>query len=63
VETTPIIVERNFALVAASEGLQNYDNLVGEIDTAPLMAIKDFIGKSSIFVLILKIVIFQIGSV
>jgi hypothetical protein len=47
---TLIIAERDIVLVVASVERQNYDNLVGEIDTVPLTAIKDFIDKHGIFI-------------
>jgi hypothetical protein len=50
VETTHIIVEKDFVQVVALEELPNYDNLVGEIDTVLLMVIKDFIDKGDLLV-------------
>jgi hypothetical protein len=52
VETILIIVKKGSVPIVALEKLLNYVNLVGEIDIAPLMAIKVFIDKWDIFVFI-----------
>jgi len=48
VESIPIIVEKDSVPVVALEERLSYDNLVGEIDTVPLMAIKGFIDNQAI---------------
>ena len=52
VDDTLIIVEKGSVLIAALEKLPNYDNQVGEIDTVLLTAIKGFIDKQAISVVI-----------